>query len=107
MKLLLLMMAVVLVGCGKSKQLTELELKLDDAVERINVLEEANRPTPHRVDPTTGLPIGGGATPRPSVDPTTGLPIGGIRIIDLNQDGIDDTTGLPIRGTPPVQPKKK
>ena len=92
-KLLLLAMAVAMVGCGKSKQLTELELKLDNAVERINVLEEvmqelANRPIPHRVDPTTGLPIGG------------------IRIIDLNQDGIDDTTGLPIRGTPPVQPKK-
>ena len=79
MKLLLLMMAVVLVGCGKSKQLTELELKLDDAVERINVLEEANRPTPHRVDPTTGLPIGGGmgGAPAPMTDPLTGLPIAG------------------------------
>ena len=116
-KLLLLVMAVVLVGCGKSKQLTELELKLDDAVERINVLEEANRPTPHRVDPTTGLPIGGGATPRPIGG--KGIPSGvvpgggginhtneGLHFIDLNQDGIDDTTGLPIRGTPPVQPKK-
>ena len=83
-KLLLLAMAVAMVGCGKSKQLTELELKLDDAVERINVLEEvmqelANRPIPHRVDPTTGLPIGGGmgGAPAPMTDPLTGLPIAG------------------------------
>ena len=81
-KLLLLAMAVAMVGCGKSKQLTELELKLDNAVERINVLEEvmqelANRPIPHRVDPTTGLPIGGGMGAAPMTDPLTGLPIAG------------------------------
>ena len=84
-KLLLLAMAVVLVGCGKSKQLTELELKLDDAVERINVLEEALLSITPGVDIITGLPISGGG----GLPPGRGLPGGAM---------IDVITGLPIIG---------
>ena len=41
-----------------------------------------------RLDPATGLPIGGGGLP---LVPGTGLPIGG-------GNGIDPTTGLPLSG---------